>query len=116
MVNVTYTIGTIAAFGFMAGGLIMIAGMFSIELILVPLHRRRTGLELISPVPPLPGQTAGMVGLCLIWPWFHKRTGNVITIDKAARIWRWIAITTIWAGCVFLISMPLGYFFLPEGY
>ena len=115
LVSATYLIGTIAALALMFGGMIMIMGMLLIELVLVPRHRRTTGSELITPSPPLPGQTAGMVGLCLIWPWFHRRTGTVITIDKAARLWRWIAIATISAGGVFLVSMPFVYLFIPEG-
>ena len=103
------------AFGFALGGLIFIVGTFMIELVLMPIHRRRTGQELIEPLPPLPGQAAGLTGLFLIWP-KTNRSGYVITIDKAPRFWRWIVISTTWAGLIFGSGFIIGLIVMPERY
>ncbi|MCG8598330.1 MAG: hypothetical protein MI785_28700 [Kiloniellales bacterium] len=97
------------------GGLIFIVGTFMIELVLMPIHRRRTGQELIEPLPPLPGQAAGLTGLFLIWP-KTNRSGYVITIDKAPRFWRWIVISTTWAGLIFGVCLIIGLIVMPERY
>ena len=86
-----------------------------IELVLMPIHRRRTGQELIEPLPPLPGQAAGLTGLFLIWP-KTNRSGYVITIDKAPRFWRWIVISTTWAGLIFGSGFIIGLIVMPERY
>jgi hypothetical protein len=84
--------------------LVGLVGMYFIEWVLMPWHRRRTGRELIKPTPPLPGVAALTLGHCLVSPWFQKRTGHVITIDLAPRWWRYIAIVTIWATWIFIPS------------
>lgn len=94
--------------------LVMIAGAFFIEWVLMPWHRRRTGRELIKPTPPLPGVAALTLGHCLVSPWFQKRTGHVITIDLAPRWWRYIAIVTIWAGWCFGVSFVVAVLLKPD--
>ena len=113
--SVSDLIVALAAFGFAVGGLIFIVGTFMIELVLMPIHRRRTGQELIEPLPPLPGQAAGLTGLFLIWP-KTNRSGYVITIDKAPRFWRWIVISTTWAGLIFGVCLIIGLIVMPERY
>ena len=115
MVSASDLIAALVAFAFMGCGLIFIIGTFMIELVLMPIHRRRTGQELIEPLPPLPGQAAGLTGLFLIWP-KTNRSGYVITIDKAPRFWRWIVISTTWAGLIFGSGFIIGLIIMPERY
>ena len=115
MVSASDLIAALVAFAFMGCGLIFIVGTFMIELVLMPIHRRRTGQELIEPLPPLPGQAAGLTGLFLIWP-KTNRSGYVITIDKAPRFWRWIVISTTWAGLIFGSGFIIGLIVMPERY
>lgn len=115
MVSASDLIAALVAFAFMGCGLIFIIGTFMIELVLMPIHRRQTGQELIEPLPPLPGQAAGLTGLFLIWP-KTNRSGYVITIDKAPRFWRWIVISTTWAGLIFGVCLIIGLIVMPERY
>jgi hypothetical protein len=94
--------------------LVGIVGMYFIEWVLMPWHRRRTGRELIEPTLPLPGQSALALGLCMTWPRFHRATGHVITIDLAPRWWRWIVLVTTWAGWGFVVSFVVAVLLKPD--
>lgn len=94
--------------------LVGIVGVFFIEWVLMPWHRRRTGRELIKPTPPLPGVAALTLGHCLVSPWFQKRTGHVVTIDLAPRWWRWIVLATTWAEFSFVVSFVVAVLLKPD--
>ena len=113
--SVSDLIAAAVMIAFFASGLLMILGIILIEWIYMPIHRRRTGQELIEPVQPLPGQSALIAGTCFIWP-KTNRSGYVITIDKAPRFWRWIVISTTWAGLIFGSGFIIGLIVMPERY
>lgn len=112
--NFSYMIGiTAAGIGILAT-FVALAGAFLVEWVLLPRHRRRTGLELITPVSPLPGQAAVEAGLLIICPRLLKFSHQVSTIDKAPRVWRWVVVVSTLAGFAAFASMALALVFLPE--
>jgi hypothetical protein len=94
--------------------LVGIVGVFFIEWVLMPWHRRRTGSELIEPIPPGVGAAALTLGHCLVSPWFQRRTGHVIMIDLAPRWWRWIVLATTWAEFGFVVSFVVAVLLKPD--
>jgi hypothetical protein len=96
----------IAALIFVACALVHIACAVLVDWVLAPRHRRRTGRELVEPVPPFPGLGGLIAGMSLLAPGMSRRQRYNVTIQLASPAWRvvtMVSAVSVWIGLIALV-------------